>query len=81
MVDEGELIKTGPNTYTGTISLSDVQTGKKANIRAYLLWLNNETKNEADTEIATTGQRETLNVSLKATVSQYLGEEIIEYTE
>lgn len=79
--DEEVLIKTGENTYTGIINLSDVQQGKKANIRAYILWMNNEEKNEEDTAIATTEQRENLEISVNLTVSQYLGEEITEYVE
>lgn len=79
--DEHILIKTAEDTYTGTISLSDVKAGKKPTIRVYILWMNNELRNEEDTDIATTGQREKLNVLLNITASQYLGEEIIEYAE
>jgi len=79
--EEDVLVKTGENTYTGIISLTDIQEGKKANIRAYILWMNDEAKNEADTALATTGQREKLDISLNVTVSQYLGEEITEYAE
>ena len=54
---------------------------KKIKIRAYILWMNDELRNEEDTDIATTEQRENIKVLMNINVSQYLGEEIIEYSE
>lgn len=78
---ENTLVKTGENTYTGIISLADVQAGNKANIKACIKWTNDEEKNGADTEIATTGERVKFQVEAKVTVTQYLGEAITEYVE
>ena len=77
---ENTLVKTGENTYTGIIALSDIQDGEKANIRCYLKWENLETDNEKD---STAGKTEDLKLQLKAnvTVLQYLGEEIVPYAE
>ena len=77
---ENTLVKTGENTYTGIIALSDVQSGEKASVRCYLKWedLNNDATNEKD---STAGSTVDLNLQLKAnvTVLQYLGEEITPY--
>ena len=72
------LVKTGENTYTGTISLADAQAGSTASIRCYLTWSNDETKNEADTA-AMQVENATFKVLATVTVTQYLGETITEY--
>ena len=73
---ENTLVKTGENTYTGIISLPDVQAEKTADVRFYITWTNDENKNTEDTEKASSDDRVKFNVSAKVTVSQYLGEEI-----
>ena len=47
---DNTLVKTGENTYTGIISLSDVQAEKTADVRCYIAWGNDENKNAEDTE-------------------------------
>ncbi len=77
---ENTIVKTGENTYSGIISLADVQAGKIANLRCYIKWNNNENKNNLDSSVGLIyGQTLSLKVNVK--VSQYLGEELIEYEE
>lgn len=72
------LVQTGENAYAGIISLADVQEGKKANIRCYVTWANDEEKNAEDSLI---GGSIDANIALSAnvTVTQYLGETITPY--
>ena len=72
------LVQTGENTYSGTISLADVQAGKTANVRCYVTWTNDETKNEEDTAVALSAEGK-ISLSAIATVTQYLGEELTPY--
>lgn len=72
------LVKTGENTYSGTISLAEIQAGNTANIRCYVTWNNDETKNDEDSAIGI-GTRANVSLSASVTVTQYLGEEISEY--
>ena len=76
---DNTLVKTGENTYTGIISLSEVQEGKTADVRCYITWVNDENKNNEDTEIASSDDRVKFNVAARATISQYLGEDITPY--
>ena len=46
IADEHVLIKTAEDTYSGMISLADVKAGEKIKIRAYILWMNDELRNE-----------------------------------
>lgn len=78
---ENTLIKTGENKYTGIISLADVQDEKTANIRCYVTWDNDETKNDKDTEIGSQVVASIVSLSLDVTVTQYLGEAITPYVE
>lgn len=73
--------RTEENTYSGTISLADVQTNQIATIRCYVEWLNDETKNQQDTVIGSKTERETIDIPVTVTVTQYLGEELVEYVQ
>ncbi len=72
------LVKTGPNTYSGIITLADVQAGTTANVRCYVTWNNDETKNQEDSIIGSAAGT-TISFLAKVTATQYLGEELIEY--
>jgi len=75
-----EIKRTGENTYTGIISLADVQANKLETIRCSIKWKNDESKNEDDTAIGEVyGQ--SFEIPVKITCTQYLGETITEYTE
>lgn len=75
---ENTLVKTAENTYTGIISLTDVEAGTPVTLRCYVIWENDETKNEQDSEAGAVFGQE-INLSAKVTATQYLGETITEY--
>lgn len=69
------LKRTDNSIYTGVISLSDVQSGKKDKIKFNVNWINNEDNNSNDTIIGTT-QNPSINIPVTVNVTQYLGENI-----
>lgn len=73
-----ELIKTDKNTYTGVISLQDINNGIKHKIEAEVEWEDNGTSDENDTIM---GKKHQLKIPIIFHASQYLGEEIIPVTE
>jgi len=74
-----ELIRTGENTYTGLITLQDINNDVNHKIKMEVEWLDDGLNNESDTVI---GKNETHQLQIPITVHaiQYLGEEINEYT-
>lgn len=74
------ITRTEESTYTGIMSLEDIETGKTNTIRVYLSWEDDGTgvNDEADSNL---GKNKDAQVSIPVTVkaSQYLGEEINEY--
>lgn len=74
------FIKTGDNTYTGVIQLSDIQKGVTHKIEVEFDWQEDQTTDEEDSKIgAIPNNKISIPVSIK--VSQYLGEEIKEFNE
>lgn len=75
--EEG-ITKTAESTYTGVVSLSDIETGKTNTIRVYLGWEDDGT-GTSDEEDSILGTNKDAQVSIPVTVkaSQYLGETII----
>ena len=77
---ENTIVKTGANTYSGIISLDDVKNGNPADVRCYITWKNDETKNDLDSAAGLIyGQK--LSLKANVTVTQYLGETLVEYVE
>ena len=79
-VEKGyQLIKTDENTYTGIMTLQEINNGINHKIKMEVEWLDDGQNNENDTEI---GKNETHQLQIPITVHaiQYLGEEINEYT-
>lgn len=76
------IVRTADTTYTGVISLSEIEQGKKVTVRVYIEWEDNKTgvNDEADSNL---GKNKGLKVSIpvEIKVSQYMGEEIVEYQE
>lgn len=78
-IEEGNtLTKTSDSTYTGIMSLQEIQQGKINKIKIKIEWKNIEDNNRQDTLIGT-GNNEILKVPVNVKVTQYLGEEIEEY--
>ena len=75
---QNSMIKTTADTYTGTMSLSDVNAGNTATIRIYVKWQDTGDNDEEDTQI---GDIKDVNLDLPIliTVSQYMCEQIVEY--
>ena len=80
--DTGDLIRTGEDTYTGIISLNDINNNKKSRINVEFEWedLNTDEANEAD-RVTGSQYNETMKIPIKIHVIQYLNEEIVEYVE
>lgn len=76
---ENTLIQTGENTYSGILSLADIQSGKTANVRCYVTWTNDENKNDEDTAIGAQVVASIISLSVNVTATQYLGETITPY--
>ena len=70
-----DLIKTGENTYTGLVLLTEIVENYEDIIGLRVEWVNDDTNNEVDTELGTnpiTG----IPLPISIRFSQYLGEEI-----
>ena len=74
------LIRTGEYTYTGTMSLAEVQSNTTVDVQVNIVWENNEENNEQDTIIGTAANP-IIEIPTIVRVSQYLGETIVEYSE
>ncbi len=75
-----QIVRTGENTYTGIISLSDIANEKVDTIRTVISWANDETKNEEDSELGKNGVG-TIAIPVHVALTQYTGEQIVEYVE
>lgn len=76
--EERTLIKTGEHKYTAIFTLDEIQDSQTDTLRCYIMWANDENKNEIDTEVA--GEVDAkVKVNVRITATQYLGEEIVEY--
>lgn len=67
------------NTYTGIISLNDIQNNTTSTLRCTFLWNNNENNNDADSAIGLDETNE-LEIPVHVKATQYLGEIIPVYT-
>lgn len=71
-----KLTLTNKNTYTGIINIDNI---KKNTIRIYLKWEDLEYNYESDYNIGATDQE--VEIPININITQYLNEEIIEYSE
>lgn len=74
--DNGSLIKTGVNTYTGLFTLDDLNASKT--IKIYFTWENNDENNLEDSKFII---GDVCNIPVTIEAVQYLGEDIVEYQE
>lgn len=76
------VVKTGTNTYTGIISLSEIEQAKKVTVRVYIEWEDDNTGIN-DKEDSNLGSQINLQVPIpvEVKVSQYMGEQLTEYKE
>lgn len=80
--DTGELVRTGENTYTGILSLEDIQDNNRARINVEFEWadIDGTDENMADLEVGTVYNGQ-FQIPITVHLIQYLGEEIEEYVE
>ena len=76
--EDGDLIKTQENTYTGIFSLEDINNGKTKTLTIDLEWIDSNDTNEFDTKVGM-GEIEAEFTTINMIATQYNGEEIIEY--
>lgn len=74
------LIKTGINEYTGIITLQEIQQGIQNTVKVGLIWEDSGDEDVTNSQYGGTVNGE-LDLPVTVTVTQYLGEEITEYTE
>lgn len=77
-ITSGNLIMTGESTYSKVITLDEIKRGVTNTIRVYIKWDNIEENNEEDSQIGLT-KNNFINIPVIVEVTQYLGEEILEY--
>lgn len=78
---EDGITKTEESTYAGVVNLEDIEAGRTNIIRVYLEWEDDGTgaNDEADSNLGTTKDTQ-VSIPVQVRASQYLGEEILEYT-
>lgn len=74
------LTRTGEHTYTGIFTLDQIQNQEVKTIQFEFTWINDEANNERDSEIGM-GLVEGNFIEIHLVATQYLGEEIVPYTE
>lgn len=72
------LVLTAEDTYTGVIPLSSIKNGDKNTIKFTVSWINSEANNSQDTQMGRMPNLE-INIPITVGVTQYLGEDIIQY--
>lgn len=77
--ENNSITKTGENTYTGILSLSNIDNNYTNDIKITFYWENDESNNLQDTNIGTKLNSK-LQIPILVNAVQYLGEEITEYT-
>lgn len=73
------LIKTAANKYTAVIPLNKINGNYINDVRINFAWINNDDNSANDTAIGNIPNN-TVNIPINVSVTQYLGEEIVQYT-
>lgn len=77
---DGHLVRTGENTYSGIITLAEIELGKTHEIRVNLIWENNDYNNDIDSEWGRTLNK-TVSIPVTVNVIQYDGSTLTPYVE
>lgn len=72
------IVRTGENTYTGIITLSEINNDQVDTIRTTIGWPNVEANGEQDYEVGKTANA-TLDIPISIRLIQYTGEQITAY--
>lgn len=75
-----ETIKTGPNTYSGIVTLDQIEQNTKITLRINLTWESERNYDHNDTILGMT-ENAKIRIPVGISVNQYLGETITPYTE
>ena len=78
--DDTEITRTTADTYTGVISLAEVNNGDTKTARVYIVWTDEGENDVGDTVIGDERDIQ-LDLPISVVVSQYLGETITAYQE
>lgn len=74
----GDIVMTGPNTYSGVFSISQIENEETLVIRINIDWTNDADYNETDTELGLVWEN-SISIPVEVYVAQYLGETLVEY--
>ena len=72
------LVRTDEYTYSGIITLAEINNNVTSSIRVSILWDNDEDNNEIDTELGM-DVNSSISIPVVIDVTQYLGETLVEY--
>ena len=72
------LVRTGENTYSGIILLSEITNDVSSDVRVSIKWDNSESNNTTDTAIGM-NVNGSISIPVQIDVTQYLGETLVEY--
>ena len=74
------LVRTGENTYSGIITLTEVKASTATRLRFYIEWEEDGTgQNDADDSVLGLSRNVTLSIPVTVVVRQYLGETLVPY--
>ena len=74
------IIRTGAYTYTGIITLDEIEQDKVDTIRTTINWPNVEANNDKDYELGST-ESGVMEIPVNVLLTQYTGEQVTEYSE
>ena len=72
------IIQTGPSTYTGIITLDEIELDQVDTIRTTISWPNVEANNDKDYELGKT-ENATIEIPVNVLLTQYNGEQVVQY--
>ena len=72
------IVRTGENTYSGIVTLSDIENENVVDMRISIRWVNNEANSLIDSEYGLS--KKELVIPITVHFTQYLGETLVEYS-
>ena len=70
------VVRTGERTYSGIVSLADINNREKVNIEVNIVWNNNENNNDKDYELGKRAEAE-VYIPVRINLKQYHGTEVL----
>ena len=70
------VVRTGERTYSGIVSLADINNHEKVNIEVNIVWNNNENNNDKDYELGKKAETE-VYIPVRINLKQYHGTEVL----